>query len=138
MAFAKSIRAFNKKVKAEVAMKVVDIATNLFTEIVNGTPVESGILINNWYVGYGKSYNTSYNEGSKSSVGMASRTQIATLRSFTGFNGRDGTISLTNSTPYGFRAEYAGWPQPTWTGRVGPYAMIAKAFIKVVPQYKRP
>ncbi len=138
MSFAASIRAFNKKVKLEVGMKVIEIATNLFTEVVNGTPVESGILINNWYVGFGKTYNTGYNALSKSSVGMASRTQIASLRTFTGFVGRDGSVSLTNSTPYGFRAEYAGWPTPTWSGRVGPYAMIAKAFIKVVPKYKRP
>jgi hypothetical protein len=138
MGFADSIRLHNAKVKQEVNDKIVSIATELFTEIVEGTPVDKGILINNWYAGTGKSYNGSYNENSASKDGMSSRMQIASLRAYTGFVGRDGSVSLSNSTPYGFRAEYAGWPTPTWSGQVGPYAMIAKAFVKVAPKYKRP
>lgn len=138
MGFADSIRASRDKVKRQVNNKVIEIAGDLYAEIVRGTPVDKGVMINNWYVGYGNAYNGAYNENSRSTVGMASLTQIASLKTYTGFVGRDGKISLTNSTPYGFRAEYAGWPQPTWTGRVGPYAMIAKAFIKVAPKYKRP
>lgn len=138
MGFASSIRAFQKKVEVQVNDKILAIATHLFREVVDGTPVSSGILINNWYLGLGPAYNTSYNPNSKSATGMASRTQIAALRVSTVFLGKDGKVSLTNSTPYGFRAEYAGWPadEGPWTGRVGPYAMIAKAFIKVVPIYK--
>jgi hypothetical protein len=138
MGFADSIRAFEKKAKAEVNTKVNEIAIELYEEIVKGTPVDKGVLINNWYIGYGKVYNTTYSENSASNVGMASLTRISSLKLNTSFLGKDGIVSLTNSTPYGFRAEYAGWPYPQWTGRVGPYAMIAKAFIKVVPKYKRP
>jgi len=138
MGFAASIRKHNTKVKREVSEKVLTIATELFTEVVHGTPVDKGILKNNWYAGTGKSYNASYNASSASKDGMVSLTQITSLRTYTGFLGRDGSVSLSNSTPYGFRAEYAGWPAPEWTGRVGPYAMIAKAFITVVPKYKRP
>jgi hypothetical protein len=138
MGFADSIRQHNAKVKRQVSEKVLDIATELFTEVVHGTPVDKGILKNNWYAGTGKAYNSSYNAASASKDGMSSLTQIASLRAYTGFVGRDGSVSLSNSTPYGFRAEYAGWPAPEWTGRVGPYAMIAKAFITVVPKYKRP
>lgn len=138
MGFADSIRTHNLKVKQQVSNKVLAIATELFTEIVNGTPVDKGVLKNNWYGGTGNVYNASYNEHSASAGGMSSLTQIAALRAYTGFVGKDGSISLSNSTPYGFRAEYAGWPAPDWTGRVGPYAMIAKAFIKVAPKYKRP
>lgn len=138
MGFADSIRLHNGKVKRQVNDKIVAIATELFTEIVEGTPIDKGILINNWYAGTGRAYNGSYNESAASKDGMSSRMQIASLRVYTGFVGRDSSVSLSNSTPYGFRAEYAGWPTPTWSGNVGPYAMIAKAFIKVAPKYKRP
>jgi hypothetical protein len=139
MGFADSIKNFNKKVKQEVSDKIITIATELFTEVVAGTPVDKGVLINNWYAGIGKGvYNGSYSESSADSNGMSSLTQIASLKTYTGFVGKDGAVSLSNSTPYGFRAEYAGWPYPQWTGRVGKYAMIAKAFIKVVPKYKAP
>jgi len=138
MGFADSIRIHNAKVKEQVNDKIVAIATELFAEIVENTPVDKGILKNNWYAGTGRTYNGSYNENSASKDGMSSLTQIASLRVYKGFVGRDSSVSLSNSTPYGFRAEYAGWPTPTWSGRVGPYAMIAKAFIKVVPKYKRP
>jgi hypothetical protein len=138
MGFADSIRASRDKVKRQVNDKIVNIATELFTEVVHGTPVDKGVLINNWYADTGSAYNSSYNENSASKDGMSSLTQIASLKTYTGFVGGDSSVSLSNSTPYGFRAEYAGWPTPEWTGRVGPYAMIGKAFIKVVPKYKRP
>ena len=138
MGFADSIRLHNAKAKQQISNKILDIATELFTEVVKGTPVDKGVLKNNWYGGTGRSYNGSYSENSASKDGMSSLTQIAALRAYTGFIGRDGSVSLSNSTPYGFRAEYAGWPAPEWTGRIGPYAMIANAFIKVAPKYKRP
>jgi hypothetical protein len=131
MGFASSIKAFNKKVTQEVSDSVVEIANELFTEIVKETPVDKGVLINNWYVGKGRGvYNGAYDANSANPDGMSSLNQISSLRGYTGFLGRDGAVSLSNSTPYGFRAEYAGWPKPEWTGRIGPYAMIAKAFIK--------
>lgn len=138
MGFADSIRTYNTKAKTQVNAKVNAISVELFNEITKGTPDDKGVLKNNWYVGYGKSYNTAYNANSTSKQGMASLTRISVLKTSTTFLGRDGVVSLTNSTPYGFRAEYAGWPKPKWTGTVGPYAMIAKAFIVVAPKYKRP
>lgn len=138
MGFADSIRAFEKKAKVEVNDKVNAIAIELYDEIVKGTPVDKGVLINNWYLGYGKVYNTTYSENSTAKDGMASHTRISALKVNTSFLGKDDVVSLTNSTPYGFRAEYAGWPYPQWTGRVGPYAMIGKAFLQVAPKYKRP
>ena len=137
MGFADSIKNFNKKVKVEVSEQIIAIATDLFTEIVNETPVDEGVLINNWYAGTGVgNYNSSYNEFSTSQDGMYSRMQIASLKRYTGFVGRDGAVSLSNSTPYAYRAEYIGWPQPQWSGRVGKYAMVAQAFIKVITKYQ--
>jgi hypothetical protein len=138
MGFADSIKAFGNKAKREVNNHIVEVATELFNEVVAGTPVDKGVMINNWYAGDSKVYNPAYNENSTDKSGMASYTQIASLKAYQGFVGRDSSISISNSTPYGFRAEYAGWPAPKWTGRIGPYAMIANAFIKVVPKYKGP
>jgi hypothetical protein len=137
MGFASSVKAFQAKATSQVNAQVNAIATELFEEIVKETPVEKGVLKNNWYIGYGKVYNTAYSENSASKDGMASLSRISALKTGTTFLKKDGIVSLSNSTPYGFRAEYAGWPYPQWTGRVGPYAMIAKAFIVVVPKYKR-
>lgn len=138
MGFADSIRLYEAKVKVQISQKIIAIACELFTEIVMGTPVDKGVMINNWYTGTGGIRNGSYNETLTNKQGMNSLNQIAALKLYTGFIGKDGSVSLSNSTPYGFRAEYAGWPFPKWSGRIGPYAMIAKGFIKVVPKYKRP
>lgn len=138
MGFANSIRKYSQKVERQVSNKIIAIACELFTEVVTGTPVDKGVMINNWYAGTGKVRNGAYSETLTNKQGMNSLNQIASLKLYTGFLGKDGAVSISNSTPYGFRAEYAGWPQPVWSGKVGKYAMIAKAFIKVVPKYKRP
>jgi hypothetical protein len=137
MGFADSIKASATKIKREVSESILAEANELFTEVVKESPVDKGVLINNWYVGSGGTYSASYNPNETNKDGMSSYMQIASLRAFTGFLGRDGSVNLTNNTPYGYRAEYLGWPTPQWTGRVGPYAMIAKAFVSVVPKYKR-
>ena len=136
MGFGDSVRAFGTKSKAKVSEKIITIAGELFEEVVKGTPVDKGVLKNNWYAGTNGRYDATYNANSASLDGMSSLTQISTLKTYMGFLGRDGSVSLSNSTPYGFRAEYDGWPSPEWSGRIGPYAMIAKAFITVVPKYK--
>lgn len=138
MGFADSIRTSGTKIKQQVNDKVTAIAVELFNEVVKETPVDKGVLKNNYYVGYGRVYSPAYNANSASNVGMASLTQIASLKTSMTFLGKDGAVNMTNNTPYAYRAEYLGWPTPKWTGMVGPYAMVAKAFIVVAPKYKRP
>lgn len=140
MGFADSIRAFGQKAVVEVDEKVHAIAEELFTEVVNMSPTKPGAntakgeFINNWMAGANR-IDTS-TRGSYDYSGMGSRNSIATLRGEHVFLGKDGYVTLTNSTPYAFRVEYAGWPQPQWSGRVGKYAPVAKAFVLVVPKYK--
>jgi hypothetical protein len=50
---------------------------------------------------------------------------------------KDGTLTLSNNLPYAYRAEVLGWPtKDGWSGRVGPYAMVAKSLLQVSAKYK--
>ena len=104
-----------------------------------GTWVTRGRLINNWYVGTGKGqYNRSYSTVSNTS-GASSYSQIASLKSSLEFVGKDGEVSYTNSTPYGYRAEYFGWnysaKESKWRG-TKPYAMVANGLSVTAAKYK--
>lgn len=142
MGFADSVGLTTRKMQQEVNENVLKISTELFTSVVDKTPVSSpkyvkrGELINNWFVGQGdKQINRSYTS-LKSLTGNSSRIQIATLRNSTEFLGKDGEVSLTNSVSYGYRAEYAGWPAPRWKN-TRPYAMIRNSLTLVASKYKK-
>lgn len=136
MGFADSIRSNAQKRLAQVNEVVTTRAAELFTEVVNFSPTKpaaqyaKGEFINNWMVGV-NGIDTS-TRGSRNYDGMASRNDIATLKKVTAFYGKDGKVTLTNNTYYSILIEMKGWP----TGKA-PYAPVAKAFIKVVPKYKR-
>ena len=140
MGFADSIRASNAKRLVEVDTAVMKIAQELFTEVVNNSPTQpaanfaKGEFINNWMAAANSVDGSTrgYNDYS----GMGSRNSIALLKSSLTFFRKDGKVTLSNSTPYAFRVEYAGWPAPKWSGNVGPYAPVAKAFILVAPKYR--
>lgn len=140
MGFADSVKATSEKMQSQVNDRAILIATDLFTTVVQKTPVglskTRGQLINNWYVGQGvgqfnRSYSSSFNTS-----GINSYSQIGTLKSSKEFIGKDGEVSFTNSVPYAFRAEYAGWPLPQWTGRVKPYAMVRNSLTAITAKYK--
>jgi hypothetical protein len=142
MGFADSIRANVKKRELQIEQAVEKRAQKLFKAIVSlsptdpGAPYSKGEFINNWIVGFNSISNAQ--RGSYNYDGIESLNDIAKIRGSKVFFRRDGKVTLTNNTPYGFRVEYKGWPQPEWSGRQGPYAPIAKAFIRVVPKFKRP
>jgi hypothetical protein len=136
MGFADSIKLAASKMQSQVNAKIDEVATDLFTTIVNKSPILTGNLSNNWYVGLGSgNYNYSYSM-STNKDGVQSRNQISLLRNVTEFLGKDGEVSFTNSTPYGRNAEYLGWPTPQWSGRVGPYAMVRNSLLEVATKYK--
>ncbi len=142
MGFADSIKNSTKKIKEEVNTSINRIADDLFTEVVKRTPVAdgswgaAGTLINNWYVGFGAgNYNTSFSD-TPNRMGISSYSQILKLVSSREFVSKDGEISYTNSTPYAYRAEIIGWPQPEWSGRVGPYAMVRNSLTVIAPKYR--
>lgn len=148
MGFGDSVEASAKRMQEQVNTKINTIATELFNQTVTLTPVNQlmmwrgkranrGELINNWYVGVGPGViNKSYNYGAANPTGIGSYGRIAQVINEKEFVGKDGAITLTNSTPYGFRAEYAGWPTPQWSGRAKPYAMVRNALSIIASKYK--
>lgn len=147
MNFASSVLAFKKKVSGEVNDKVSDIATELFTAVVDFSPAKvpiqgirsaysaKGEFINNWQLGYNGI--VSGTRSDRSATGVDSRADIAQVITGEYFSGRDAKITFTNSTPYSNLVEYKGWERPKWSGTIGPYAPVAKAFIAVASKYRK-
>lgn len=139
--FAQSIRLNSRAIMAQVNDKCYEIARELFTSIVNLTPsptnpgdTAEGLLVNNWFPVDGSSFSDA-KSSAKSPYGSAS---LARIKALTGrqFLRKDGTVTLSNNLSYAYRAEVLGWPQPAWSGSVGPYRMVAKSLQKVSAKYK--
>jgi hypothetical protein len=147
MKFATSIRNNSKVVLSTINRRVYTLAFQLFTNVVRFTPSPTnpgdtaiGLLSNQWYPSVGTpstALGTSH-----SSNGGESLSRINSMMNGMEFLGKDGKIYLSNNVPYAYRAEVLGWPKsedgkPTaWSGRVGPYAMVAKA-MAIAGTYKR-
>lgn len=144
MGFADSVGKTAKKMQTEVNDKTLAIAADLFTTIIQKTPIGTsdtrGQLINNWHVGFGVG---KYNRSRTSSFnvsGIASYNEVAKLRTSKEFLGKNGEVSFSNSVSYAFRAEYAGWPAPKWSGKIQPgmsYGMIRNSLTAVAAKYKK-
>lgn len=136
MGFADSVRIASSKIQSEVNAKIVAIATELFTDVVAGTPVLTGNLIDNWYAGQGIGNYSDECSPSLDTGASNSLAQIASIAESTAFMGMDNEISLANNTEYAYRAEVLGWPKPDWSGHVGPYAMVKNAILVASSKYK--
>lgn len=144
LGFAASVRATANKQLAQVNKKITDITLDLFITVVKLSPTHpmakysKGEFINNWMAtANGVDYST---RSARSYDGMASLTSIAALKTRDVFLRKDGFVTLTNNVPYAGLVEYEGWKperNPRWSGRVGPYAPVRNAFIRVVPKYKQ-
>lgn len=116
--FSDSIKLASSKIQGEVNAKIVAIAAELFTDVVKGTPVLTGNLIDNWYADQGVgNYSDEYAQ-SLDIGGSNSFAQIASIAESTAFMGMDNEISLSNSTEYGRLAEYEGWAHTQAYGMV--------------------
>ncbi len=139
--FLDSIRINVMKMKAQINTSVLEVATDLFKHTITYSPVLKGVLINNWYTATNGATNMSFVEASRSKTGSDSLARVAALVASREFAGKDGQISLSNSTPYAYRAEYVGWPaddpeSKNWSGKIGPYAMVRKALVVTSTKYK--
>lgn len=144
MGFADDVGKSIERVQEQLNTKINAIAQELFTLTVKNTPVGTwatkGRLINNWYIGLGVGkYNRTYSPFSNT-AGTSSYAQVSYLTGTKEFLGKDGEVSFTNSTPYGYRAEYFGWnfleEEPRWRGSK-PYAMIANSLTATAAKYKK-
>lgn len=142
MGFADSVKLSAEKMQTQLNAKVIEIATDLFSTTVGKTPVGSsptkGELIDNWYVGLGVGNYNKTNTLSRDTSGTGSYARATSLSGATEFSGKDGEVSFTNTTPYGYRAEYFGWnfsaPEGRWRG-TSPYRMMANSLSAIVAKY---
>lgn len=144
MGFASSLRLNSRRLMARVNSKCYAIARELFTKVVDLTPSPShpgpyaeGYLVNQWYPAEGRNFSSELGpEYDTGGDGYASRARIDKLDGYA-FNGRDGAVTLANNVEYAYRAEALGWPvSDGWSGKIGPYRMVAKAIQIIGAKYK--
>lgn len=139
--FAQSVNANSLTIMRQVNDRVYEIARELFRSIVQLTPSPSnpgdtakGVLANNWFPADGPGFSQATSTA-RSSNGAASLARINALRGNSFFQ-KDGVVTLSNNLDYAYRAEVLGWPTPRWSGRVGPYRMVALSMQKTAARYK--
>ena len=143
--FSDKLKAITSKQKKEIDAKICLFSRELFHSIIEYTPVgkewygnfhneKPGWLVNNWQPAVNSTDISLQQRSGPNKTGAHRRIDGAiTNGSFL----KDGYVTLTNSVPYAFRAEYAGWPAPQWTGSTGPYGMVRKSVVDVISKYGR-
>lgn len=139
MDFAEKIKAFQQKALLEANRKVSLAVESLFTDVVVLTPSPAnpgdyaqGHLVNQWMPEAGGTFSSDVNISTNPN-GSDSLSRIKVLLTEQLFFGKDNIITLTNNVDYAYRAEYVGWPSGDsstgwhWSGKVGPYKMVATA-----------
>lgn len=135
--FSASIARNILRVKQEINAKAYKISIDLFLAIVRKSPSPDnpgehaqGLLANQWYPKNGSSFSAELTSAiSRNGAGSNSR-----IRALKGeeFFGKNGTVTLANNLHYAYRAEVLGWPvKDGWSGKVGPYRMVALALQEV-------
>lgn len=140
--FASSLKTNADRMLHNIDKKVEAIAVELFTEVVFLSPANpsmstsqrmapkaKGEFNNNWFAG--KNTEVVTHTSARSMTGRDSRASIRTLVNAKAFYKQNGFVTLTNTTHYGGKVEYSGWP----SGK-SPYAPVRSAFIAVAPKYK--
>lgn len=142
-AFMDSLNRNILRVKQEVNDKIYKISIELFLSIVAKSPSPSnpgeyakGLLANQWYPKTGSGFSDELGT-SISPNGASSRARINALQGGREFLNKDGRLSLSNNVHYAYRAEMLGWPiSDGWSGRVGPYRMVALSLQAIAGKYK--
>lgn len=141
--FMSSLTTNIAKIEKHINDKCYKITIELFLKIVELTPSPvnpgkhaEGVLVNQWYPKEGKGFSDAVGD-EKSPNGAASRQRIVALRGGTAFLRKNGRITLSNNVHYAVRAEKIGWPVADgWSGKVGPYRMVALALQQIAARYK--
>jgi len=143
--FAQSVIQNSQKILQEVNDRCYYIARELFISVVLQTPspdhpgpTAQGLLSNNWFPVNGSGFSSETTD-TKHRSGGGSLTRIKTVLIGKQFLRKDGVVTLSNNLHYAYRAEVLGWPAPPsgqWSGRIGPYRMVAKSLQKIGAKYK--
>ena len=141
--FSDKLRKIANKQLKEVDQSVCKIARDFCHSVVALTPVGlseypgglinvPGELVNNWQPAV-NSINTSLQQRpGPSQTGAHKRIDTIIVN---GTFKQDGYISFTNATPYVNLAEKIGWPEPRWSGKTGPYAMVSRSIAEILSKY---
>lgn len=145
VSFGNSVKANSAKILQQTNAQVYKIASYCFVLAVLNSPspenpgdFAKGVLVNQWYPVDGPQFSSELGEAT-SPGGSASLTRIGSVispASGTQFLNKDGSVTLANNVPYGILAEKYGWQPPNWSGRVGPYQMIALAIQATLAKYQ--
>ena len=153
--FQDSLQRNINRVLQEIDSKCYLISYTLFMAVIESTPHNTkwsrGNLINDWHAA-ANSYSyamfspvsasgDSATNANSDSSGAGSKARVATFKPLKTFFAKDGLLSLTNSQPYAYRAEYLGWGVGEsstweWTGKVAPYAMVRNSLTTVAALYR--
>lgn len=147
MSFLLDIEAFKDKALLAASTSANRITEEFMTKVVENTPTKQignyakGLLINQWYPSPDGQFSTAVS-GTINVNGSDSLSRIKSTIASNAFLGKDGVITLTNNLGYAYRAEKLGWPQGegsdgwVWSGRQGPYAMVAKSIVYIQGKYQ--
>lgn len=141
--FSDKLKAITAKQKKEIDSNICLFSRQLFHSIIEYTPVgqewygkfhndKPGWLVNNWQPAVNSIDLSLQQRAGKNKTGAHKRIDTVVIN---GSFLRDGYVTLTNNVHYAFRAEYAGWPAPEWSGKVGPYGMVRKSVIDIMSKY---
>lgn len=141
--FSDKLKAITAKQKKEIDSNICLFSRQLFHSIIEYTPVgkewygkfhndKPGWLVNNWQPAINSIDLSLQQRAGKNKTGAHKRIDTVVIN---GSFLRDGYVTLTNNVPYAFRAEYAGWPAPEWSGSTGPYGMVRKSVIDIMSKY---
>ena len=110
MSFAADLAKFENKVKRDTELMFVSLCLSIQKETMRKTPVDTGRLRSNWFLGVNKVANS---EGEVS------------------YNIKLGdVVYLTNNLPYARRIEYEGWSNQASNGMLMPTVMEHQAEIR--------
>lgn len=113
MTFTADLRRFHINTMEKYRKVLRTSAFDLFSAIVLATPVDKGVLRNNWYAEIGRGSTESTNEGEPSGQSAISRIQNR-IESADELS----TVFLTNNLPYASRIEFDGHSAQAPTGMV--------------------
>jgi hypothetical protein len=127
--------------------RVIKIAWYLFNSIIDLSPQPSmqpanapyslGVFSNQWYPQNG-GFSTAKGT-SKSNNGAESKARLDQFfQNNQSFYYKNGSVTLTNNTDYGYNIEVTGWmpsQNPRWQG-AKPYRMVARSLQKTANRYR--
>ena len=113
MSFGGDLEKFGIKTKAEGERVMRKSAFDLFASVIYQTPIDKGVLRNNWFATIGKPSTETTDESDKIGNGT-----VARMESVVNAADWENTVFMTNNLPYSIPIEYDGWSAQAPQGMV--------------------